>query len=184
MDFKTFLTTLLMKQDKMSMAASIESRVPFLDHELVEYGVRLATQRKLQGDVHKKILKDVAAEYLPAALLHREKQGFPVPVTPWFQRPDTQQRFKDVLLDARTLSRGIFQQKVVERHLAEVARGDRGTGSDATYLVWNLVNFELWQRTFIDAPPPSRRATDAERATGAPRAPRNALSSIARPALQ
>jgi asparagine synthase (glutamine-hydrolysing) len=153
MDFKTFLTTLLMKQDKMSMAASIESRVPYLDHELVEYGYRLATARKLRGGVSKSILKEIAAEHLPAELVHRQKKGFPVPVTPWFQAPATRRRLEEVLLDPRTLRRGIFKQGVVEDHLSGVARGERGQGSDATYLIWNLVNFELWQRVFIDAPP-------------------------------
>src|SRR5437867_9334467 len=76
MDFKAFLITLLMKQDKMSMAASIESRVPFLDHDLVEYGYRLPTPQKLSRGIGKKILKDIAAEYFPREFLHRKKQGF------------------------------------------------------------------------------------------------------------
>lgn len=152
MDFKTFLTTLLMKQDKMSMAASIESRVPFLDHELVEYAYRLATERKLRGGVSKSILKDVAAEFLPPELLHRKKQGFPVPMTPWVQGAVTRRRLQEVLLDPKTVQRGIFNQTLVEDHLRRVARGEHGQGSDATYVLWNLVNFELWQRVFIDAP--------------------------------
>ena len=155
MDFKTFLITLLMKQDKMSMAASIESRVPFLDHELVEYGFRLATDRKLRNGVGKRILKDVAAEYLPAELLSREKQGFPVPVTPWFETPATRRRFEEVLLDPRTLRRGLFKRAFVEEHLRRVARGERGHASNATYLIWHLLNFELWQRVFIDPARPS-----------------------------
>jgi len=153
MDFKTFLITLLMKQDKMSMAASIESRVPFLDHELVEYGFRLRTDCKLRGGVGKHILKDVAAEYLPAELLSREKQGFPVPVTPWFEAAATRRRFEEVLLDPKTVGRGLFKRAFVEDHLRRVAKGERGHGSNATYLIWHLLNFELWQRVFMDTPP-------------------------------
>jgi len=155
MDFKTFLTTLLMKQDKMSMAASIESRVPFLDHELVEYGFRLPVDRKVSGGVHKKILKEIAAQYLPHDLLHREKKGFPVPVTNWFVDPRTRPRFEEVLLDDRTKRRGIVDHAVVEDHLRRVAAGARGVSSHATYLIWYLTNLELWYRVFIDAPPPS-----------------------------
>jgi asparagine synthase (glutamine-hydrolysing) len=158
MDFKTFLVTLLMKQDKMSMAASIESRVPFLDHELVEYGYRLPTTSKVAGDVHKKILKDVAARHLPHDLLHREKKGFPVPVTPWFLQPATRKRFEEILLDDRTARRGIVNRAAVERHFREVAAGERGSSSAATYLIWYLVNLELWQQVFFDAAP--ARVTD------------------------
>lgn len=150
MDFKTFLLTLLMKQDKMSMAASIESRVPFLDHELVEYAYRLPSSSKVANDVHKKILKDVAGRYLPRDLLHREKKGFPVPVTPWFLQPATRKRFEEILLDDRTARRGIVNRAAVERHFREVTSGQRGTSSAATYLIWYLVNLELWQRVFID----------------------------------
>jgi asparagine synthetase B (glutamine-hydrolysing) len=157
MDFKTFLTTLLMKQDKMSMAASIESRVPFLDHELVEYGFRLPVDRKVSGGVHKKILKQIAAQYLPHDLLYREKKGFPVPVTNWFVDPRTRPRFEEVLLDDRTKRRGIVDSAVVEDHLRRVAAGARGVSSYATYLIWYLTNLELWHRVFIDAPPPAAR---------------------------
>jgi len=150
MDAKTFLITLLMKQDKMSMAASIESRVPFLDFELVEYAYRLSTARKLRAGVGKSILKDIAVEYLPRELLHREKRGFPVPVTPWFQSPSTRSRLEEILLDPRTVGRGIFRQSVVEDHLRRVVAQQDQTGAEATYLAWNLVNFELWQRMFVD----------------------------------
>ena len=136
----------------MSLAASIESRVPFLDYELVEYGYRIPTARKIQGDVHKKMLKDVAAEYLPAELVHRPKQGFPVPITPWFLAPTTRRRYEEVLLDPSTTARGIFRKDVVEAHLRQIASGTAGETSDATMLVWNLLNFELWQRAFIDRP--------------------------------
>jgi asparagine synthase (glutamine-hydrolysing) len=150
MDFKTFLITLLMKQDKMSMAASIESRVPFLDHELVEYGYRLRTDRKLTGEVGKKIVKDIAADYLPRELIDRQKRGFPVPIVPWLEAPATRGRFEDILLDRKTLARDIIKGDVLESYRRRVPVVQRRARRGVSELVWNLVNLELWQREFID----------------------------------
>ena len=141
---------------RFASAASIESRVPFLDHELVEYGFRLPVDRKVRDGLHKRILKQIAERYLPRDLLYREKKGFPVPVTNWFLDPRTRSRFEEVLLDPRTKARGIFNQAVIERHLRCVAAGERGNASFATYLIWYLTNLELWFRTFIDARMPRR----------------------------
>ncbi len=152
LDFKAFLITLLMKQDKMSMAASIESRVPFLDHELVEFCYRLPTRQKLARGTAKKIIKDIAAEYFPPDFIHRKKQGFPVPMIPWLERDATRARFEEVLLDRRTVSRGIFDQKVVERYLKQFKMGITSGSRAAAYFIWSLVNFELWQRVYMDNP--------------------------------
>jgi len=119
------------------------------------------------------VLKQVAAEYLPDELLYPEKLGFPAPITPWFQSSEAQRRFREVLLDPRTVSRGIFKQDVLGDHIRLVARSERGAGSDATYLIWNLVNLELWQRIFTDMQPASvrplsRRAHAADRASDEP----------------
>jgi len=152
MEFKTFLQALLMKQDKMSMAASIESRVPFLDHELVEYAFRLPTRFKLVGDVGKSVLKKVAARHLPERLVHRAKLGFPVPLTRWLDRPVTRRWFEEILLDPSTLSRGLFDRGWIEARLRRDRRGSDARGVlRSSYLIWNLVNFELWQRSFIDS---------------------------------
>ncbi|MBI4516773.1 MAG: asparagine synthase (glutamine-hydrolyzing) [Deltaproteobacteria bacterium] len=171
--FKTFLVALLMKQDKMSMAASIESRVPYLDHELVEYAYRLPTNRKLSRGLGKKLLKEIAADYLPAELINRPKRGFPVPLIPWLERPATRKYFADVLLDGRTLGRGLLNRRAVEAHLHPLRTGDANAARSNSYLIWNLVNFELWQRTFVDtlAPaaiqnvPPLRGGTDGSMTT-------------------
>jgi len=158
MDFKTFLITLLMKQDKMSMAASIESRVPFLDHELVEYGYRLRADRKLKGEVGKKIVKDLAADYLPRELIDRQKRGFPVPIVPWLEAPATRRRFEDILLDRTTLARDIVKRDVLESYLCRVPVVQRRARRGVSELVWNLVNLELWQREFIDISGSTSRA--------------------------
>jgi asparagine synthase (glutamine-hydrolysing) len=151
MDFKTFLDTLLMKQDKMSMAASIESRVPFLDHELVEYGYRLGTDRKQRDGVGKSVLKRIAEDFLPRELIHRQKRGFPVPIVQWLAEPAIRSRIEDILLDPRSMARGIVKRSVLESYLREVPVEQRRAPRGATELIWNLLNLELWQRRFIDA---------------------------------
>ncbi len=150
LDFKTFLVTLLMKQDKMSMAASIESRVPFLDHELVEAGCALPTDSKLGRGEMKKVVKKIAEKYLPHELIYRTKQGFPVPVTPWLNQAKTRSRFEEVLLDESVRRRGMFDLEVVRERIRAAGSPDEQTARSASYLVWTLANFELWYNTFIE----------------------------------
>ncbi|HEY0385884.1 MAG TPA: asparagine synthase (glutamine-hydrolyzing) [Pyrinomonadaceae bacterium] len=144
-DMKTYLHELLMKQDQMSMAASIESRVPFLDHKLVEYTARLPERMKLRGLTTKYILRQGMKNLLPPEILSRSKMGFPVPVGAWFRG-----RFRWVIdeyvLSERTMSRGLFEEKfvrsLVERH--------QSGGENHSERLWSLVNFEMWQRRFMD----------------------------------
>ncbi|HEV2705671.1 MAG TPA: asparagine synthase (glutamine-hydrolyzing) [Pyrinomonadaceae bacterium] len=145
-DTKTYLHELLMKQDQMSMAASIESRVPFLDHKLVEYTARLPERLKLRrGWTTKYILRRSMQGVLPEAILKRPKMGFPVPVGEWFRG-----RFGGVVdeyvLSERVMARGLFEPDFLR---ALVARHRAGTEDHAERL-WSLVNFEMWLRRFID----------------------------------
>jgi asparagine synthase (glutamine-hydrolysing) len=144
-DLKTYLVELLMKQDQMSMSTSIESRVPFLDHELVEFAARLPERMKLSGFTTKRILREAVKGLLPDAILTRPKMGFPVPFARWTAGPWNQVA-RDVLLDRRTRERGILDPAGVERLLDGHAAGTRN-GGDA---IWALLNLELWYRTFID----------------------------------
>jgi len=144
-DIKTYLVELLMKQDQMSMSASIESRVPFLDHVLVEFAARLPDRLKLRGFTTKRILREALRGLLPEDILTRPKMGFPVPFGEW-TRDRWQPVVRDVLLDRRTRERGLINPAAVEQLLA--AHRDGATaGGDA---IWALVNLELWYRTFID----------------------------------
>src|SRR5207253_10008750 len=86
-DVKTYLHELLMKQDQMSMAASIESRVPFLDHPLAEFAASLPDRLKLRGWTTKYVLRRAMRAILPSAILDRRKMGFPVPVGHWLRGP-------------------------------------------------------------------------------------------------
>ncbi|MBC7931269.1 MAG: hypothetical protein H7Z38_11975 [Rubrivivax sp.] len=144
-DMKTYLHELLMKQDQMSMAASIESRVPFLDHKLVEHTARLPRRMKLRGLTTKYILRRAMKGMLPEQILTRPKMGFPVPVGAWFRG-----RFRHVVeeyvLGERAASRNLFKQDFVR---GLVARHQSGA-EDHTERLWSLVNFEMWQRQFID----------------------------------
>ena len=121
-DMKTYLVELLMKQDQMSMAASIESRVPFLDHHLVEFAAGLPADRKLSGLSTKRILREAVQDVLPRQILDRPKMGFPVPFGPWLQN-GWGNVVRDVLLDRRARQRGIFEPAAVERLLRAAVRG-------------------------------------------------------------
>jgi asparagine synthase (glutamine-hydrolysing) len=134
-----------MKQDQMSMAASIESRVPFLDHELVEFAAALPPSWKLRGFSTKRILRAAARPLLPRAILERPKMGFPVPFEQWMRGPWIDVA-RQVLLDRRTRQRGLLDTAAVERLLTAHARG-RARAQDA---IWSLLNLELWYRTAID----------------------------------
>jgi asparagine synthase (glutamine-hydrolysing) len=144
-DIKTYLVELLMKQDQMSMAASIESRVPFLDHQLVEFAARLPDEWKLSGLTTKRVLRLAMKGVLPDAILTRPKMGFPVPFAGW-----AAQRWnpvlREVLLDRRARERGIVDPAAVATLLDDHAAGRRQGGDH----LWSLLNLELWFRTFID----------------------------------
>ena len=144
-DMKTYLVELLMKQDQMSMATSIESRVPFLDHRLVEFAATLPDAWKLSGWTTKRILREAMKGLLPASILDRPKMGFPVPFSAWM-RGAWNDAARDVLLDRRARERGLFDPPAVDRLLHDHAAG-RIEGGDR---LWMLLNVELWYRTFID----------------------------------
>jgi asparagine synthase (glutamine-hydrolysing) len=144
-DIKTYLVELLMKQDQMSMSASIESRVPFLDHKLVEFAAALPDRMKLRGFTTKRILREAIRGLLPDAILTRKKMGFPVPFGDW-TRGAWNGVVRDVLLDRSTRERGVINAPAVEQ-LLDAHRDGQTNGGDA---IWALVNLELWYRTFID----------------------------------
>lgn len=144
-DIKTYLHELLMKQDQMSMATSIESRVPFLDHKLVEFTCSLPERLKLRGGTTKYILREAMKGVLPEQILSRSKMGFPVPIGAWF-RGAYKSVIDEYVLSDRATSRGIFNpefvRSIVDRHQSGSENHDER--------LWALVNFEIWQRQFFD----------------------------------
>jgi asparagine synthase (glutamine-hydrolysing) len=134
----------MMKQDQMSMAASIESRVPFLDHRLAEFVAALPDRLKLHGCKTKYVLRQAMRGLLPPAILERRKMGFPVPVGSWL-RGAFRWVLDDYVLSERALSRRIFEPSAVRSLVAQHARGE-----EHSERLWALVNLELWHRLFID----------------------------------
>jgi asparagine synthase (glutamine-hydrolysing) len=160
-DLKTYLHELLMKQDQMSMAASIESRVPFLDHKLVEFSTALPDRMKIRGWTTKWVLREAMKGLLPESILKRRKMGFPVPLGRWF-RDDFRPLLDEFVVGERTVARGLFQPDFLHRLVQEHATG----AADHTERLWTLVNFELWQRHFIDGEPLQGTLPQVEEAPG------------------
>lgn len=149
-DLQTYLVELLMKQDQMSMAASIESRVPFLDHEFVEHVAVMPSRYKLRGWQTKAVLRVALRDIVPREILTRRKMGFPVPVGKWL-RGSFWPVVEEFVLGRRPLRRGFFEpaflKSLAEEHRKGVAEhGDR---------LWLLANLEIWQRIFLDGEDPT-----------------------------
>jgi asparagine synthase (glutamine-hydrolysing) len=145
-DIRTYLVELLRKQDRMSMAASIESRVPFLDHATVEYALGIPGSRKIRGLDGKRILKAAARGLLPNSVIFQKKRGFPTPWRRWLL-----QRIEDVehlLLEPRS-ERGLFRPEALRRLFLQ----HRANIVDHSDRIWRLLNLELWHRVFVDADP-------------------------------
>lgn len=140
-DLETYLVELLMKQDQMSMAASLESRVPFLDHPLVERALAIRTRHR----VGKRVLRRAVADLVPPEILTRPKKGFPVPIGEWL-RDGRAGTLCDLLESPRALSRGLFRPQAISRLLAEHRSGSADHGER----LWLLAALESWQRVFID----------------------------------
>jgi asparagine synthase (glutamine-hydrolysing) len=144
-DTKTWLPDdLLIKADKMTMANSIELRVPLLDHRVLEFAASLPPSSKLKGFTPKYILKKAMAQKIPKEILNRKKAGFPVPYEGWL-RNDMKKVVWDVLTDRRTIERGYFRKESVE----EMLRAN-SNGANYSKEIFSLLNLELWQRTFLE----------------------------------
>jgi asparagine synthase (glutamine-hydrolysing) len=149
-DIKTYLLELLMKQDQMSMAASIESRVPFLDHELVEFAFTLPDRLKIKGFNTKRLLRLALGDQIPEPILTRPKAGFPVPIAKWF-RDDYHQTARDLVLAPDSFCSQILDRKQMQLYF-DLHRQDKYNHSDR---IWTLLNLELWHRIFIAGESPA-----------------------------
>jgi asparagine synthase (glutamine-hydrolysing) len=144
-DLQNYLVRLLMKQDQMSMAASIETRVPFLDHELVEHVAALPAAAKLRGLTTKAILREALVGLVPSEILTRPKMGFPVPIGRWLGGPFGSV-VREFVLSPRVAERGLFRQSELHRLVAEHQSGRVNHGER----LWLLVNLEIWHRVFLE----------------------------------
>lgn len=145
-DFETYLPEdVLTKVDRMSMAHSIESRVPLLDNDVIDFAATLPTEFKIHQGRRKHVMKEALKGMVPDAILNRKKQGFGIPLGGWF-RGGLTDVFADVLGSARTRQRGYFQPAFIDRIVQEHLSGRR----DHTLQLWQLLVFELWQRNYLD----------------------------------
>jgi asparagine synthase (glutamine-hydrolysing) len=144
-DINSYLIELLMKQDQMSMAASIESRVPFLDNPLVEFTARIPAAHQIKGMAGKFILKEAVEDLLPHDIIYRKKMGFPTPWAYWLSGPQLQQ-IETLLTEPRSSARGLFRAHAISRIFAEHRAGHRDHGNR----IWRLLNLELWQRVCLE----------------------------------
>ena len=148
-DLQTYLVELLMKQDQMSMAASVESRVPFLDHEFVEQVAAMPGRYKLRGWQTKAVLREALRGLIPREILARKKMGFPVPLGGWL-RGRYWPLVQHLLLEPRALDRGLFNPEFV----LQLAREHHSGAWDHSDRLWLLINLEIWQRIFLEGEPP------------------------------
>ncbi len=148
-DSKTYLPDdILVKTDRMSMAASLEVRAPLLDHELVEWAATLPAEWKLHRGTQKYLLKKLAERLgIPHETVHRRKQGFQLPLVDWM-RDEGREQFTRVLLDPRTLQRGYFKPAAVKALVEEHVRGRRNRSG----ILWRMLVLELWHRNFLERP--------------------------------
>jgi asparagine synthase (glutamine-hydrolysing) len=144
-DTKTWLPDdLLIKADKMTMANSLELRVPLLDHKVLEFAASLPSNMKVHGFTTKYVAKRALANRVPRPILERRKVGFPVPYESWL-RKELRSWVHDVLFDRTTTNRGYFSTPAVRELLARDA-----ASSGYSKEVFSLVTLELWHRTFVE----------------------------------
>ncbi len=148
LDVKTYLAgDILTKVDRMSMATSLEVRVPMLDHVFVEWTAALPVEWKFRNGTRKYVLKKLAERLgIPSDLLHRRKQGFQLPLVDWM-RNELKDQFLALLLEPRTTQRGYFRPEAVRSLVKEHMTGRRNRSG----ILWRMLVLELWHRNFLEA---------------------------------
>lgn len=134
-----------MRVDKLTMAHSIEARVPFLDHDLVEFATRLPASYKLRDGVGKYLLKRAAEPYLDSDMIYRRKQGFGAPMEQWFKEGDFGRRCLVAFERSRIRKEGFFDNEYVEGLLRAQMDGAGGY----SFHVWTILNAVLWHEVWI-----------------------------------
>jgi len=148
-DQVTYMEELLAKQDQMSMAASLESRVPFLDHHLIEWAAQLPPDVKLRGGSGKALVRLAAERVLPRSITHAKKRGFLVPLTRWLR-----DRGQDIFGEYMPESNDSLISSAYVRRLLDEHRG----GRDHTARLWRVLAFQVWRRELVAAPADVRAA--------------------------
>jgi asparagine synthase (glutamine-hydrolysing) len=137
---------LLMRVDKLTMAHAVEARVPFLDHDLVEFAMRLPPTYKLRDGIGKKILKEAARPYLDADLVDRTKQGFGAPMEEWFREGDFGRRCLDAFKRSALREAGFFDNDYFSGLLCDQMAGRAGV----SFQLWTVMNAVLWHASWVE----------------------------------
>jgi asparagine synthase (glutamine-hydrolysing) len=141
-DFQHLLPALLHVEDRVSMSHGLESRVPFLDHPLIEYINTIPPEVKFQNGSMKNLIRQIANNYLPQDILSRtDKKGFPVPINQWMKGP-LREFVNDIFVSKNALHRGFYNTKKVLHSLNNTQEFSRK--------LWGLMSLEVWYQTFID----------------------------------
>ncbi|MEX2299995.1 MAG: asparagine synthase (glutamine-hydrolyzing) [Bryobacterales bacterium] len=165
MDMKMYMQDqLLMLQDKMSMAVSLEARVPFLDYRLVELAATIPASKKLAGGTLKTILKKIAEKYVPRDCIYRPKKGFAAPVEAWLKGP-LREQVHDLLTPQKVRERGVFEPAFVEWMKSEFYGG----GRDLTMQLYQAFLLEIWFQLYVDGKQPVGVPAFSGAGTGASR---------------
>jgi len=149
-DIKTYLADdILTKVDRMSMAVSLEARVPLLDHRVVEFAMRLPPHLRMDKGTTKVILRKLMANRLPEQVLNKPKEGFSIPIKQWL-KTTLNPLMMDLLSQSSVQRRGYFHPATVERWIKEHMENK----ANHSHRLWALMVFELWQREVLDTPVP------------------------------
>ena len=143
LDFQTYLVSILNRQDKMSMATSIEARVPFLDNEIIDFARSLPVEFKQTVRHRKRVLKDVALRYLPEQIVHRRKSGFGVPLAPWFAGAGPMAKLLESAVHSPEIA-SVLDTGAVAKLLTE----HRANAADHSELLWGVLNLALWRQAY------------------------------------
>jgi asparagine synthase (glutamine-hydrolysing) len=145
LDLKTYMVDdILVKVDRMSMATSLETRVPLLDHRIVEFLFQIPGEYKLHGMSSKWIFKKTMERLLPKENIYRKKEGFSIPIKHWL-RKELKEMMQDYLAETRIKKEGLFNypaiHKLIDAHLAQK--------SNNSHQIWALLVFEVWKDTYL-----------------------------------
>lgn len=137
---------LLMRVDKLTMAHSVEARVPFLDHDVVDFAMRLDPALKLKNGMGKHILKKTAKPFLDEKIIFRKKQGFGAPMEEWFKQGDFGPRCKAAFERSRINKEGLFDSKYV----IDMLNRQMNSGGGYSFHLWTIINFVLWHEHWVE----------------------------------
>ena len=176
LDIKSWLVDdLLIKADRMSMAASLELRVPFLDHRFMQFAACMPSKYRIRGRETKSLFKQAMTSLLPQHIVYRRKQGFPTPIGRLLRGP-LQIYLRSMLLSDRCHDRGLFRPEAVQQLIDDHAQGK----ADHHKTLWRLLILEIWHRLFVDGDPWTGLGTFGERSCSVDesRVPRGQISAI------